>query len=652
MRVSRVGFARGTDPERRAAQVAEPSPAGRRPDAGMILALQRSAGNRAVVQLLDTLRTAAGPRAVGERNDGERNDGPGMLAAVQRTLRSPGHGLPDAVRTDMEDRLRVPDGALRSVVVHDRPADHDLSRSLGAVAFTSGEHVVGDVSTPRTMAHELMHVVQQRRGAVSGGTVVPGLRVSDPQDRFEREAAMFSAGRSVAPGPGADGRTAEAAGSGGTAIQREIGFEYEIGGISTYSKDGQGEKRRLRKNQLIVAEKGYKVVADDPPTGSSPDDLSDLEFIIEHVHEDDAGRGTMIRTAEAVVAELKRIVDPPVELPAKRWLGSKADRAVFLDFDEYWRDSGVLQATVGLDMRALVALRRGDVSDRWSDEAAGLAPAEEGESSTAPWTEQGGSQEGERDSKAKAFQAKDAEASLAKQAGANPGLYKKCWKKTRHQQDSGNREIEAAILSLIVEIPLSAYTQRAVPYPKALAGPLLARTDFASLVRLASPKVIEDITGTDVIERVVFQILDDENSESRKIHPETEVRKVDRSSPVFPQDFKESVRPQITLGQWFDGFRETTVSICGVSWSDPVDRLTKQNYPRDWRFGKNRKRDDAEAAALESLGARGRSTDAPFTAGRSRRAIFEMRSLGSTPLDDLVTHCKTVWKLVQELHGA
>lgn len=648
MRVSRVGFARGTEPERRAAQVAEPSPAGRRPDAGLILALQRSAGNRAVVQLLNSLRTAAGSHTVEEHDDG-----PGMLAAVQRTLRSPGHGLPDAVRTDMENRLRVPDGALRSVVVHDRPADHDLSRSLGAVAFTSGEHVVGDVSTPRTMAHELMHVVQQRRGAVSGGTLAPGLRVSDPQDRFEREAAAFSAGRSVAPEPGADGRTAEAAGSGGPTIQREIGFEYEIGSISTYSKGGQGEKRRLRKNQLIVAEKGYKVIADDPPTGSSPDDLSDLEFIIEHVHEDDAGHDTMIRVAKAVVGELNRIGRPAVDLPAKRWLGPKADRAVFLDFDNNWRDSGVLQATVGLDMRALVALRRGDVSDQWSEEAARLAPAEEGESSTA-WAEQGRPQEGERDPDAtEAYWAKNAEASLAKQAGANPGLYKRCWEKIEHQRDSGNREIEAAILSLIVEIPFSAYTQPKVPYPKALAGPLLARTDFASLIRLAPPEVIEDLTGDDdVIERVVFEILRDENTETRARIPGTEIREVNRSSPVFPHDFKDSVRPQITLGQWFDGFRETTMSICGLPWSEPIDRLTKRNYPRSWRFQKKRKRDEAEAAALESLGARGRDTDVPFTAGGRRRAIFEMRSLGSTPVDDLVTHCKTIWKLVQELHGA
>jgi hypothetical protein len=484
------------------------------------------------------------------------------------------------------------------------------------------------------MAHELMHVVQQRRGAVSGGTVVPGLRVSDPQDRFEREAAAFSAGRSVAPGPGADGPTAEAAGSGGTAVQREIGFEYELGNISTYSKDGRGEKRRLRKNQPIMEKDGYKVIADDPPTGSETG-LSDLEFIIEHVHDDDAGRDTMIRAAETVVEKLKPMVHSSGELPASRLLGSKADGTVYLEFDDYWDSGGVLQATVGLDMGALVALRSGVVLDRWDRQAGQLAPDEEGESSTAPRTGQG----------------RVAKAYLASRAGENRDLYQQCLKKIEsHQLDDHNRQIEAAILSLIVEIPYSAYTHPKMPYPKAAAGKLLVRTDFASLIRLAPREVIADLTGTDVIEQVVLEILRDENKETRKRLPDTEERKVDRSSPVFPQDFTDSVRPRITLGQWFDGFRDTAEGICGIPRSkEPVDLLTRKNYPRSWW---HRRRDNEEAAALESLGARGSDTDEPFEAGGARRAIFEMRALGSTPLDDLVPHCKIIWKLIRRLHEA
>ena len=39
------------------------------------------------------------------------------------------------------------------------------------------------------LAHELTHVVQQRTGPVDGAPAPGGLRISDPSDRFEREAA-------------------------------------------------------------------------------------------------------------------------------------------------------------------------------------------------------------------------------------------------------------------------------------------------------------------------------------------------------------------------------------------------------------------------------------------------------------------------------
>ncbi|WP_260614584.1 DUF4157 domain-containing protein, partial [Streptomyces sp. WAC02707] len=39
-----------------------------------------------------------------------------------------------------------------------------------------------------TLAHELTHVIQQRRGPVAGTDDGGGLRISDPSDRYEREA--------------------------------------------------------------------------------------------------------------------------------------------------------------------------------------------------------------------------------------------------------------------------------------------------------------------------------------------------------------------------------------------------------------------------------------------------------------------------------
>lgn len=39
------------------------------------------------------------------------------------------------------------------------------------------------------LVHELTHVVKQRRGPVDGTPVDGGVKVSEPSDRFEREAA-------------------------------------------------------------------------------------------------------------------------------------------------------------------------------------------------------------------------------------------------------------------------------------------------------------------------------------------------------------------------------------------------------------------------------------------------------------------------------
>jgi Zn-dependent peptidase ImmA (M78 family) len=52
-----------------------------------------------------------------------------------------------------------------------------------------------------TLAHELTHVIQQRRGAVAGSDNGAGLSVSDPGDRFEREAEANAKAALRAPIP-------------------------------------------------------------------------------------------------------------------------------------------------------------------------------------------------------------------------------------------------------------------------------------------------------------------------------------------------------------------------------------------------------------------------------------------------------------------
>lgn len=136
-----------------------------------ILALQRSVGNAGVTALLEE-----------------------PASPVHDVINAPGRPLEEPVRSDMEARLGHDFSDVR---VHDDGAAHASAQSVNAHAYTVGSHVVfqRDAYAPdsdsgrQTLAHELTHVVQQRSGPVDGSAAAGGIKVSDPSDRFEREAS-------------------------------------------------------------------------------------------------------------------------------------------------------------------------------------------------------------------------------------------------------------------------------------------------------------------------------------------------------------------------------------------------------------------------------------------------------------------------------
>ncbi|GAA3165008.1 MULTISPECIES: DUF4157 domain-containing protein [Streptomyces] len=187
-----------------------------------LLALQHSAGNAAVVQLL----RQAGPAGAQEHRHGAGCGHDQGVPQVQRSrvhevLRSSGRPLDEAVRGDMEARLGADFSDVR---VHDDGAARASAAEVGARAYTSGSHVVlgaggGD---PHTLAHELTHVIQQRQGPVAGTDHGDGLKVSDPSDRFEREAEANATRAMRGPAPQAPvaAQRSVAAPAGPAAIQR------------------------------------------------------------------------------------------------------------------------------------------------------------------------------------------------------------------------------------------------------------------------------------------------------------------------------------------------------------------------------------------------------------------------------------------------
>lgn len=114
------------------------------------------------------------------------------------------------------------------VRIHNDSAAHESAKGVGAHAYTVGNNVVFqrdayDPSSPQgrtTLAHELTHVIQQRNGPVEGTEAPGGIRVSDPSDRFEREA-VANADRVLSdPAPAAPATPTAAAPASAPAVQR------------------------------------------------------------------------------------------------------------------------------------------------------------------------------------------------------------------------------------------------------------------------------------------------------------------------------------------------------------------------------------------------------------------------------------------------
>ncbi|MGW1412356.1 eCIS core domain-containing protein [Streptomyces sp. NPDC002403] len=153
---------------------------------------------------MSVLQRAVGNSAVGS-----------MLQRKEEEERSPVHDvvssgggqpLDTETRADLEGRMGADFSDVR---IHTDSAAHESAKGVGAHAYTVGNNVVfqRDAYDPSssqgrtTLAHELTHVIQQRNGPVEGTEAPGGIRVSDPSDRFEREAVANADRVLAAPAP-------------------------------------------------------------------------------------------------------------------------------------------------------------------------------------------------------------------------------------------------------------------------------------------------------------------------------------------------------------------------------------------------------------------------------------------------------------------
>jgi Domain of unknown function (DUF4157) len=195
---------------------------------------------------------AAGPAGVVGLQRAAGNAGTAALIEEERSpvhdvIGSGGSPLDAGVRADMEGRLGHDFSDVR---IHNDDAAHQSAKSVNAQAYTVGSSIVfqRDKYDPASdagqhmLAHELTHVVQQRSGPVDGADAGGGVKVSDPSDRFEREAVANADRVMSAPAPAvAAPAGVQRAASDAPMVQREEAPEEEEQTAQTYVQRAEEE---------------------------------------------------------------------------------------------------------------------------------------------------------------------------------------------------------------------------------------------------------------------------------------------------------------------------------------------------------------------------------------------------------------------------
>jgi hypothetical protein len=193
----------------------------------------------------------------------QRAIGNAGVGALLEEDRSPVHGVvksgggsplaPD-LRDEMQGRLGHDFSDVR---VHTDSAAHDSAKSVNAHAYTVGSNVVfqrdkydpSSVEGKTMLAHELTHVVQQRSGPVDGTDSGGGIKVSDPSDRFEREASANADRVMSAPAPAAGAQLSAA----GPAVQRHE-EEEAVQGAFVQREEAPEEEEETAQGSFVQRE--------------------------------------------------------------------------------------------------------------------------------------------------------------------------------------------------------------------------------------------------------------------------------------------------------------------------------------------------------------------------------------------------------------
>ncbi|WP_416966374.1 DUF4157 domain-containing protein, partial [Streptomyces sp. Agncl-13] len=205
-----------------------PRPAAR-PAAALppLTALQQAAGNAAVARAIQRARDEQ--RGEEQHGGSEARAAEGAVpvqrrASVVDAVGSPGRPLEPRILQRAERAYDMDFGHVR---VHDNPVAQRSAEELGALAYTTGSHIVlgGDRVEDEVMYEEVDHVRQQALGPVPGTDNGRGEKVSHPDDPFERSAGAN--GRKLARGSAPELSLPGAASPDG-AVQRSVDGDLPV----------------------------------------------------------------------------------------------------------------------------------------------------------------------------------------------------------------------------------------------------------------------------------------------------------------------------------------------------------------------------------------------------------------------------------------
>ncbi|MEU4119935.1 DUF4157 domain-containing protein [Kitasatospora sp. NPDC028055] len=233
-------------------------------------------------RLVQQARAGSGAHGAHSGHDcGAHGAGPEELplqrSLVPQVLRTAGKPLDGPTRSEMEARLGADFSDVR---LHTGSTAAASAAEVGARAYTSGNHVVlGQGGGDRhTLAHELTHVIQQRQGPVTGTDRGDGLRISDPSDRYEREAEANAVRALAAPLQRAEAPPAHAGSPAAAtaAVQRMPKRNADVAEVRGSSPPARTTRGKARAANLDLArpvlefESGYE----GPATQKMDDDQS------------------------------------------------------------------------------------------------------------------------------------------------------------------------------------------------------------------------------------------------------------------------------------------------------------------------------------------------------------------------------------------